>query len=445
MIMKKLIHILILPLLMICGCDKMLEVSTPPNAVYASAVFTASVKLKSAVLGMYSGLLSSQTYGYCLIVLNSLYVDETTSNSFTTYVGSSLISSDSYVAATWSDSYSGIYRANAILEGVQSAPFSEATKQQAMGEAYFVRAYCHFMLINFFSNIPIITSTNAKGNAVIPQASTAEVYQQITDDLNKAIALLPDNYSVSGNERTQANKLVATALLAKVYMARKDWANAETQSAFILNNSLFSLPADLSTVFTNTSTEAIFQLNTGTTGYTSIASFYIPSTGAVPSFSLVPEFMDAFETGDLRKSSWTSTSAGYGYPTKYKVTRSGTGIIEYPTLLRLADIMLVHAEACARQDKISDAQKDINAIRQRAGLGNTGAADQSSLLLAIEQERRVEMFCEYADRLFHLKRTGRIDAVLGAKKSGWKSTAADYPIPAAEISKNNHLVQNPGY
>ncbi|HWK05027.1 MAG TPA: RagB/SusD family nutrient uptake outer membrane protein [Puia sp.] len=84
-------------------------------------------------------------------------------------------------------------------------------------------------------------------------------------------------------------------------------------------------------------------------------------------------------------------------------------------------------------------------IRNRAGLANTTATTQADILLAIEQERRIELFGEYGHRWNDLRRTGRADAVLGAEKTGWTTNAALYPIPKYDRDNNHNLTQNPGY
>jgi hypothetical protein len=389
--------------------------------------------------------MTSNSYVYEITVLNALYADETTSVSYPTYLGNSLSPADTQVGYMWSDNYANIYRANAIIEGVQSSSSLFAgTKQQAIGEALFMRALCHFNLINTFGNVPLITSTNATINATAPQSTSAVIYQQIIADLKQTAAYLPPNYTLSANERTRVNKYAAIAMLSKVYLYTQDWADAEAQASLVIGNPLFNLPTDLTKVFLNTSTEAIFQFDNKPTGYTSLATYFVPGAGIVPAYIIRPELLAAFEPGDQRKTNWIGTSAGYNYSAKYKA-RSVSTVNEYLTLLRLADIYLIRAEARAEEKNISGSQSDLNAVRTRAGLGNTTASDQPTLLLAIEQERRVELFCEWANRFYDLKRTGRINTVLLAEKPGWKSTAANYPIPSVELGKNTNLIQNPGY
>ncbi len=158
--------------------------------------------------------------------------------------------------------------------------------------------------------------------------------------------------------------------------------------------------------------------------------------------------LNAFEPGDLRKAKWlNSTVIGgqiYFYPFKYKI-RSGRPVTEYYMVLRLAEQYLIRAEAEAKLNDLSDAIADLNIVRSRAGLPNTSATTQAQLLAAIKHERQVELFCEWGSRWFDLKRTGDIDAVLGAEKTGWSSTDSLYPIPFSEIQANPFLTQNTGY
>jgi hypothetical protein len=68
------------------------------------------------------------------------------------------------------------------------------------------------------------------------------------------------------------------------------------------------------------------------------------------------------------------------------------------------------------------------------------------MLLAIEQERKVELFGEWGHRWFDLKRTNRAATVIGGQKPAtWKNTAVLYPIPDAQRLINTSLTQNDGY
>jgi hypothetical protein len=320
-----------------------------------------------------------------------------------------------------------------------------------------MRAFCYFYLVNTFGDVPLILTTDVSKNSVMSRTPAADVYTQIVADLKFAQSTLPGDYSPSAGTRTRANKWVATAMLARVDLYLSDWAGAEAEAtAVISNQGLFSLSADLNKVFTPNNSEAIWQLYNDLSGFTTYANTVLPNAVTkIPTYVLTPSLVTAFEPGDARKTSWTNTlvynGATYTYPYKYKSIVSGANA-EYFTMLRLAEQYLVRAEARAKQANISGAVEDINKIRARARVTTVDLPDclatisAGDCLTAIAKERRIELYGELGHRWLDLKRTGTVNAVIGAyKPSFWKPTAALYPIPSAEILLNNNLSPNPGY
>ena len=118
---------------------------------------------------------------------------------------------------------------------------------------------------------------------------------------------------------------------------------------------------------------------------------------------------------------------------------------------RLAEQYLIRAEAEAESSDPTDAVSDLNIIRARAGLSPssvTPSSQKSDILAAIMHERQVELFCEWGNRLFDLKRTNTVQSILATEKGGpWlqDNHAALYPIPAGELILDHNLTQNPGY
>jgi len=112
----------------------------------------------------------------------------------------------------------------------------------------------------------------------------------------------------------------------------------------------------------------------------------------------------------------------------------------------LAEQYLIRAEARAEKNNLNGAIDDLNMIRERAGLSPLlPSSDQSQVLAAVAQERRIELFAEWGHRWLDIKRTKTADQILGPIKSLWKSTAQLYPIPTLEIQTDPNLKQNPGY
>ncbi|HAL65141.1 MAG TPA: RagB/SusD family nutrient uptake outer membrane protein, partial [Bacteroidales bacterium] len=121
-------------------------------------------------------------------------------------------------------------------------------------------------------------------------------------------------------------------------------------------------------------------------------------------------------------------------------------------IYRLADVILLKAEALNELGDVSGAANLVNQIRARVNLPETPANDQASMRLAIEKERRLELAFE-GHRWYDLKRTGRAIEVINNVKGendiplGYQLTENRllWPIPQAELDKNSKLTQNPGY
>jgi hypothetical protein len=126
--------------------------------------------------------------------------------------------------------------------------------------------------------------------------------------------------------------------------------------------------------------------------------------------------------------------------------RTASPVVEYTMVLRTAEQYLIRAEARARQNNLDGARSDLDSIRLRAGLSPLpDNLNQAQLLLAVEQERRVELFAEWGHRWLDLKRTGRALTVLSAEKPDIDENDLLLPIPASSINANVFLEPNPGY
>jgi hypothetical protein len=449
-------HIIGLLILFFSSCKKFIEVDPPANVVTMETLFSDDQTATSAVNGLYSQMMISNLFfaNSAMAVFPGLSADElmrtVPDGSTDPFQKNAIMTNSSQIEINlWKRGYNHIYHANAILKGLaNSTGLTKATKDQLTGEAKFVRAFCHFYLVNLFGDVPLITGTDYQINQAVPRTSAGEIYQQIISDLKDAQNLMSASYPTAGKVRPTKN--AATALLARVYLYQKNWAEAEAQATLLISSGTYSL-ASLNSVFLANSSEAIWQLLPVLSSInTADGITFIPgSPSARPNYIVTDWLLNSFEANDQRKTSWlkTNTVSGqnYTYPYKYK-TRLSPTIAESNMVFRLGEMYLIRAEARAEQNNITGAQADIDAIRIRAGLSSTTANDKATLLTAIAQERRIELFAEWGHRWFDLKRTNRIDAVLSIEKPlSWQSTDALYPIPLSELQTNPALIQNPGY
>lgn len=440
----------------LCSCKKFVAIEPSSDLINSDAVFKTDETATAAINGIYIHMrqLSNSLTNGGLGLFTGLSGDEiyntASSATYDPFYKNSIPPENATIQRNfWTDAYAAVYKTNAVIEGLnRSTRIDISLKNQLIGEAKVVRSLYYFYLVNLFGNVPLITSTDYHINEKMPRIPVAQVYEQITNDLLEAEELLSASYPSLGKVRP--NKWTATALLARVYLYQKNWQAAETKAAAIINSGAYSLEPDLTVLFLKDNQETIWEVAPrNEAGNTAQGANFVPSAPtARPSFAVTPHLLNAFETGDQRKSSWTKRNIvnglSYYYPYKYKVKSSPTPT-EYNIVFRLAEQYLIRSEARAQQGNLLDSEMDLNIIRNRAGLPNTLATTQMELLSAIEQERRIELFSEWGHRWFDLKRTVKIDAVLSAEKPSWQSFAALYPIPYSQLELNTYLTQNPGY
>lgn len=440
------------------SCKKFATVDPPPNQIESIKIFSNDQTAISAITGLYSmiGLSPTNFINGGVTLYTAAAADEIYPTSPSTDMDPFVTNSISPLhpnlfTKLWRAAYNNncIYSANSIIAALEkSATLTDSLKQQLIGESKFIRALAYFYLTNMFGEVPLATTPYFEVNSLLPRASTESIQHQIKEDLLYSFSALPVNYPTAN--RARINKYTAAAFLARVYLYEKDWINAALYSDMVIDCGLYTMNNSLSSVFSSTaSSETIWQLVRDNNPTSDGATFLPASLTTRPNYALTTHLLAAFEPGDLRKAIWiaknTVTGVDYYYPYKYK-SRLGTQAIEYYIMFRLAEQYLIRSEARTYLGNTAAATSDLNIVRSRAGLLNTTANSEATLLPAILAERQREFFCEMGHRWFDLKRTGTADNILSViKGSNWQPTDQLFPIPQTELDKNPFLVQNPGY
>jgi hypothetical protein len=439
------------------ACESFTEVHAPDTQISAAQVFADKSTAEAALAHIYArireeGVVSGNVGGGT--VLLATYTDDLiffgTNTNLEQFSRHTLISSNTFINNLWRATYAHIYAINAFQEGMlASDKIAEQDKKRYLGEAYFLRAYLHFNLMNMFGQIPYITTIDYNVNKNISRNTEAEVLEYLFADLTEAEENIPSDYP--STEPVRPNKAVVHALLARAHLYAENWQLAQNYASLVLENPLYSWQENIQQEFLKENPSIIWSLHPGIAGLnTRDARSFIFTSGPPTSPALAHELYDAFETGDQRKINWIKVIQGNGGPWyqafKYKKTTNTGTSQEYTILFRLAEQYLIRAEAKAMLNDLQGAKNDLNKIRSRAGLGDTNATTQQELQNAIGKERRFELFTEQGHRFFDLKRTGKIDTVLGLVKPNYKPTNKILPLPENELLLNpNLLPQNPGY
>lgn len=446
-------------LLLMCGaCERFLEVDTPQSQVVGESVFNEANLANSAIGGVYIDIRENVLRSSRCAQPLGLYSDElqivggVQNPSIDPYYYNTISPLTTYVYF-WENTYATIYKVNAIIEGVSnSEKLDKNTVDQLKGEALFLRALLHFNLMNLYGKVPYITTTSYAVNKAVSRMPEEEVFKNVFTDLEEAKKLLKEAYPTE--ERTRANKYVVSAFLSRVHLYAGNWEAAEKESSLLINNELYKMEKeDISKLFLKASTSAILQLQPYPTLNASEGSTFYSTSENIDhkTVFLSDQLMQAFEPGDGRLSKWTTVRTRVGktvyMPCKYRETwTTSPDSKEYSIVFRIEEQFLIRAEARAHLNKMEEAQEDLNVIRNRAGLGNTTAANLPDLLTAILQERNVEFFTEMGHRWFDIKRMKQAEHILKPLKPAWDSAYLRFPIAEAEILSNvNLLPQNPGY
>lgn len=435
------------------SCSKLLEVESPRNHLTTDKVFSDSLSVIAALGNAYYTLANNvnNNYGKHLALYSDEFIFPAQNNDF--HIGRIEVN-NSTNANLWRYFYEIIYFCNDFLTRENEIEaFSDKTKKALMNETKFIRAFSYYHLYTLFENIPLILTTHVDENRNTPQADSSTVFTQIISDLNDAKNGLPSEYP--SVDRARANKWAARALLAQVYLYQHRWQEALDEANAVLVSGMYSLNEDINSVFLANSEETILQLWRAN-GFISDATSLIPaSRTTLPQYIITEELLSAYESGDLRKSNWfgenvvttDGISHSYYFPYKYKSRSASNSAPEYLILSRLSEQYLIRAEAKAHLNDSKGAIDDLNKVRKRGGLSElTDPKDKERCLEAIYHERRVELFGEWAKRFVDLKRTGRINDVMGKQKDTWKKGISErLPIPFSEILYNTKLKQNEGY
>ena len=483
--MKKIIILSIIAagLFYLPSCDKFLDVKPVSYGIAVedpndTIVYKTAADVESALAGCY-GDFKNEYYQLDYFVNGDAQSDDA-------YAGAdnpanfqidefTIDATNSNVSRDWAYLYSTVGKTNSVINNVMKVTdpaLSQERKSQILGEASFIRAFMYFQLVQLWGDVPLqLEDFQTFDISIIdklfpPRAPMADVYKQIIADLETAI----NNVQPTAENKGYVTTGAANTLLAYVYATQEphDWNKVSSYCDAVIAGG-YSLMPNYDDLWNNqheNSSESIFEINYnggstdgnwGTKMFRGLdwKKFNIPSNDLVNAFDAEQDsvrknasiiFQDV--TGKWSDVQWPQTN--YPFLNKYRNFNEGSdnNFIFY----RLADVLLLKAEALNENGDIQGAAALVNQIRNRAKLSNTTASAQDAMRLAIEKERRLELAFE-GHRWWDLKRTGRAIEVMnsvtgeGGVTLGYELTQNRlvWAIPQSELDKNSKLTQNPGY
>ncbi len=494
--------------LLLAGCEKLNE--DPKASLTPQTYFKSQSDLDAALAGVYSVLSYDGSYGFTSRMTSYFGADDLTTDpglnkaDFRDFDRLSGSSSNGSMLAGYQGPWRCIYQANNLLANYQNVPTSEDLKNQAAGQAYFLRAWSYYMLVRTFGPVPIVTGPLSAEQRV-PRSDVATVYDTIVTDLTRAIGLLPASFSGQPGKVTLNS---AKSLLADVYLTMSGWplnqadkaALAASTANDVIQSGQYSLVPHYADVFTqNNTTESIFTLQFNVSGglpqrsygsssvpldetalngdggwddYYPEINFYLNAPKCERSTAT---FYDTIKLLQPNKTynlvPWNSplTHAGHPYFRKFRAGLGGDGVSEtantilsiHPStnkaldLIRYPLVLLDFAEATSISGGPNgDAYTAVNLVRARAGeqplpAGLSAKDFQDSVV----KERAYEFAGETGIRWFDICRLQILPQVIASRSplenpvnpAVAVQDAYLSPIPYQEMLLNPGWTQNPGY
>lgn len=396
---------------------------------------------------------------------------------------------------TYAHYYRNIMGCNVVLDLIDKVRGEEADRENVRGQALAMRAYCYFMLVNLYGKpynaagvdinqtpgVELILSPVVRDEAPA-RASVAAVYQQIEEDLLKALPLI-EQYGVQ-NSKYRVTPAFVPVLLSRMYLYKENWQKATEYATKGLsyNGSLFNLasqkwpswnyyPTD--NVYSPKSVEVIWYGSGGSMEY----YYMVKNPWGPPCYCVSPDLRSKYEytpgnstnRGDLRARYffyWEYTDPGYTQMQPmvgWRMTFTNTGN-DASKGMRVSELYLNRAEGnIQRYLKNNDeslrqaALADLNTLRaSRYDTRNVPytPVDYSgqALLDFYRDERRRELVFE-DHRWFDLRRYG-MPEIRHTLKMYDGQAPVEYvlpkggdryvlPIPQSVLAKNPAMVPNP--
>lgn len=386
------------------------------------------------------------------------------------------------VQVAWLAAYSVVNQANLVLRNIDRFAATEETRvNRIKGQALALRANAHFDVLRYWGEnfdrnstargIPYVESADFTNKP--PRLSVAETWNKIFADMEQAETLLGnvDTEVNAGSSRGAIDQDVVRALLARMHLYAKNYAQAEAYATAVIEAFPLADQATFPSIWTDASTDEViwavaFNAGEGSPAIgTHLASTnrnrYRPAAAAEALYD---------QENDVRHPSYFATRLLgttrrrilYKYFSRTDVRQrlldetsetlpaqrpTGDNVVNWK-ISRTGEMYLIRAEARALQaGKAALALDDLNALRA-ARIANyepeTGLTGQV-LVDAIATERRKELFAE-GHRWFDLKRTTRTvnrgtECGAGSAVCTLGPTAREWtwPIPQLEVDSNPAL------
>ncbi|QQT24550.1 RagB/SusD family nutrient uptake outer membrane protein [Sphingobacterium spiritivorum] len=479
------------------SCEKDLE-NKLRNDTYADTYWKNEREANSALAGTYSLFRKAHVTNQAFFIWGDGPIGIMTSKESTNYTA--IYTGGNFVTPyreegvhNWKNWYRIVDAASAAIENIPNIPddqFEPGRKSYLLGEAYFLRALAYFYMTRVWGDLPLQTeATTTAGQGVLKgRTSTEEILKFIMTDAQKASSLLTWE-GINTEGRRRASKAAALALLAHTTAWENDYAKTILYTDSIINRAdYFTLQGRdaIRDVFKDaTARENIFVItnkdaenessafsqalgtdnnNNCSVGFLTVSAdiirnmpYVVPTYfGETPKLDLLYEV--STNPNDIRRTQFfrsTNTpdvnslmkysDVVYKNPASSSDPRTESNMV----IFRLADMILLKAEALEATSRPGEALIEMNKVRARAGANPVSSA--INLKRTILQERQRELVGEgqsYFDIVRNIRISGNFALVSlltpwSMDRTRFEQKGYLFPIHNSNINTNRLITQNP--
>ena len=412
---------------------------------------------------MYKSMRATAYYGRDFVIFDEVRSDNTfssgSSGRFVTVGSMSLTNNDAYAGDTFSAIYKPIASANIVIAA--SLTGDAAAIAQVKGEAYGIRALCHFDLLKLFGQqfVSGQGGMNALGISYVKQFRSTDVYPargtvaqnkaDIYSDLDAAIANLSP--ALNDTDAIRLTSYAAHALKSRVALYFGDWQIAKDEANYVITNSGLSIVSSSTFVasFTPTGTisNKLFMLKAlanDNNAINGLANIY--RGNSYGDINVLQDLKNSFSALDVRGSAAMITIISGKLRNKGKYPTGSPNYNDNTIVMRYEEVVLNYAEALFRLNPTDpEALTVLNSITSKRSADPYTEVTEVNILL----ERRKEL-CFEGFRFSDLARTGKnIPLVSPTQQThggvNYGSYKYAFPIPIKEVNSNSSAIQNLGY
>ncbi|GAA4319986.1 RagB/SusD family nutrient uptake outer membrane protein [Mucilaginibacter gynuensis] len=409
------------------SCKKILELE-PHNTTFTGAYFTNGQDANTAISGAYSLLRSALFDNYSYHVFG-----DAPSNEFS--INGSLDNANYNISRgeftglnvgpgiwNWKNYFKLLQQINLVINKVPGIPIEKFTNQddkaRIIGEAHFLRAYTYFYMSRVWGDIPLKLAPDLDVSQAVnvPRSPAAAVLKQCLADVKIAEDNLTFGYNDENERAVRANKGSAFALEAHIKAWQHDYAGSEVAANTVITQGGYALAdsSEYAKVFIGKSLEGIFEINVSYgqgEGISLNGGGYAPTLAAPfidkrtqVNWPTNKEYINKIfkDSTDFRYRKFLfQAQSTVGQTIKFSnITYADGSAKNDPRLsnnliiFRLADIMLLRAEALNQLGRDNEAVILLNRVRQRAHVPSINGVTGDALTSVILQERLRELYYE---------------------------------------------------